>query len=153
MEAQALDPQQRLLLEVGWRALEDSGIVTDPDNGRPIGVWPSWRIGRSDDRNPGLVKWPFCRGYLSMTIYQFRLISLMQACAVERGHWATVDYAVIRGLVTARRSERTQRPDFDREAVEKLGVEQKGGAVRVGHSLIICASHPFCSRLRLVSSR
>jgi acyl transferase domain-containing protein len=39
IEAQALDPQQRLLLEVGWRALEDSGIVTDPDNGRPIGVF------------------------------------------------------------------------------------------------------------------
>lgn len=39
IEAQALDPQQRLLLEVGWRALEDAGIVTDPDNGRPIGVF------------------------------------------------------------------------------------------------------------------
>ncbi len=38
-EAQALDPQQRLLLEVGWRALESAGVATDPESGRPIGVF------------------------------------------------------------------------------------------------------------------
>jgi acyl transferase domain-containing protein len=38
-EARALDPQQRLLLEVTWRACEDAGLVPDPDNGRPIGVF------------------------------------------------------------------------------------------------------------------
>src|SRR6476469_8851620 len=32
----------------------------------------------------------------------FRLMVLMQACTVEGGHWAAVDHAVIRGLVTAR---------------------------------------------------
>lgn len=30
----------------------------------------------------------------------FRLMALMQACTVEGGHGATVDHAVIRGLVT-----------------------------------------------------
>ena len=35
-------------------------------------------------------------------VFCFRLLVLMQACAVEGGHWATVDHAVIRGLVTAR---------------------------------------------------
>lgn len=38
-EALALDPQQRLLLETGWRALEDAGIATAPESGRPIGVF------------------------------------------------------------------------------------------------------------------
>ncbi|TDR42079.1 phosphopantetheine binding protein [Tahibacter aquaticus] len=38
-EALALDPQQRLLLETGWRALEDAGISTEPEAGKPIGVF------------------------------------------------------------------------------------------------------------------
>jgi acyl transferase domain-containing protein len=38
-EALALDPQQRLLLETGWRALEDAGIATAPEAGKPIGVF------------------------------------------------------------------------------------------------------------------
>ena len=38
-EALALDPQQRLLLETGWRALEEAGIATDPEAGKPIGVF------------------------------------------------------------------------------------------------------------------
>ncbi len=38
-EALALDPQQRLLLETGWRALEDAGIATEPEAGKPIGVF------------------------------------------------------------------------------------------------------------------
>lgn len=38
-EAQALDPQQRLLLETAWRALEEAGIASDPEAGKPIGVF------------------------------------------------------------------------------------------------------------------
>jgi hypothetical protein len=38
----------------------------------------------------------------SLPVIFARLISLMQACAVEGGQRATVDHAVIRGLVTAR---------------------------------------------------
>ena len=38
-EALALDPQQRLLLETGWRALEDAGIATEPEAGKPVGVF------------------------------------------------------------------------------------------------------------------
>lgn len=38
-EALALDPQQRLLLETGWRALEEAGIATEPEAGKPIGVF------------------------------------------------------------------------------------------------------------------
>jgi hypothetical protein len=38
----------------------------------------------------------------STRLFSCGLISLMQACAVEGGHCATVDHAVIRGLVTAR---------------------------------------------------
>lgn len=55
-EALALDPQQRLLLETGWRALEDAGIVTEPEAGKPVGVFVA--ISTSDYQwaqlwNPG----------------------------------------------------------------------------------------------------
>ncbi len=45
-EAQALDPQQRLLLETAWRACEDAGLVPDPANGLPVGVFVG--IGTAD---------------------------------------------------------------------------------------------------------
>ncbi|MYM88533.1 hypothetical protein GTP91_15285, partial [Rugamonas sp. FT82W] len=55
-EALALDPQQRLLLETGWRALEDAGIATEPEAGKPVGVFVA--ISTSDYQwarlwNPG----------------------------------------------------------------------------------------------------
>ena len=35
--AEMIDPQQRMMLEISWTALEDAGIVPDPQN--VIGIW------------------------------------------------------------------------------------------------------------------
>lgn len=38
-EAPYIDPQQRLLLETAWEAIEDAGVILDPQNGTDIGVF------------------------------------------------------------------------------------------------------------------